>query len=194
MKRIVIIVLAFVLILCPAVADSSILSLPSMAGLTPELTDNPDGSFFCDFSAMDSNNSSISWSDSEHVYTVSGSPEIIAQAYVDALALGGWDSCRYIIAGSTRMSYGTASNQIFTMPEDYLSGVEQSLDVHVSAPEASQVPATEHTYVLNTNTKKFHFSDCSSVNKIKSKNRKDYTGTRDDLIANGYSPCGNCNP
>lgn len=53
---------------------------------------------------------------------------------------------------------------------------------------------TEGTYVLNTNTMKFHRPDCPSVDKMASKNRQDYTGSRDDLIAQGYEPCKNCNP
>ncbi|MCD7724958.1 MAG: DNA/RNA non-specific endonuclease [Clostridiales bacterium] len=50
------------------------------------------------------------------------------------------------------------------------------------------------TYILNTNTKKFHYPDCSSVSQMSEKNKKEYTGNRDDLISQGYSPCGNCNP
>jgi competence protein ComEC len=49
-------------------------------------------------------------------------------------------------------------------------------------------------YVLNTNTKKFHYPSCSSVKSIKDSNRSDYEGSRDDVISMGYSPCGRCNP
>lgn len=50
------------------------------------------------------------------------------------------------------------------------------------------------SYVLNTNSKKFHHTSCKSVKKIAAHNRSEYTGTRDELIAMGYSPCGNCHP
>ena len=30
--------------------------------------------------------------------------------------------------------------------------------------------------------------------QMKAKNRKDYTGTRDEIIAMGYQPCKRCNP
>lgn len=50
------------------------------------------------------------------------------------------------------------------------------------------------SYVLNTNSMKFHYASCSSAQKISRKNRKDYTGSRDDLINQGYSPCGYCHP
>lgn len=50
------------------------------------------------------------------------------------------------------------------------------------------------TYVVNTNTGKFHLPSCSSVETIKPKNRKDFTGSRDELIQEGYTPCKRCNP
>lgn len=50
------------------------------------------------------------------------------------------------------------------------------------------------TYILNTNTKKFHYPFCGSVHKMKEKNKKAFDGTRDQAIAAGYSPCGNCHP
>ena len=50
------------------------------------------------------------------------------------------------------------------------------------------------TYVVNTNTEKFHYPTCKSVDKIKEKNRMDFSGTREELIAAGYSPCGSCKP
>lgn len=50
------------------------------------------------------------------------------------------------------------------------------------------------TYILNTNTKKFHLPNCSSVNKMKDSNKEEYTGSRDDVINRGYEPCKKCNP
>ena len=49
-------------------------------------------------------------------------------------------------------------------------------------------------YVLNTNTKKFHYPSCGSVKKMKDKNKDFFTGTRDEVISQGYDPCGNCHP
>lgn len=50
------------------------------------------------------------------------------------------------------------------------------------------------TYVLNTNTKKFHYPTCSSVETIKANNRSDYSGDRESLVQKGYSACKRCNP
>jgi DNA-entry nuclease len=49
-------------------------------------------------------------------------------------------------------------------------------------------------YVLNTSSHKFHLPDCSGISGMKAENRQDYTGTREDLIAQGYAPCGICDP
>lgn len=63
-----------------------------------------------------------------------------------------------------------------------------------SKPETSEDEDIELDYVLNTNTKKFHYTSCKSVEEIKDKNREDYHGTRDKVIDRGFSPCGRCKP
>lgn len=50
------------------------------------------------------------------------------------------------------------------------------------------------TYILNTNTKKFHLSTCSSVKKIKPENYQEFNGKKEDIINQGYEGCKNCNP
>ena len=60
--------------------------------------------------------------------------------------------------------------------------------------EASNPVSTGTDYILNTNTHKFHYSNCSSVNQMAERNKQAYTGTRDEVIAMGYSPCGRCHP
>ena len=49
-------------------------------------------------------------------------------------------------------------------------------------------------YVLNTNSKKFHDPDCGSVKDMNEHNKQEYSGSRADLIADGYEPCGSCKP
>lgn len=49
-------------------------------------------------------------------------------------------------------------------------------------------------YILNTSSKKFHYPDCGSAKKIAAKNYAESSVSRDSLIAQGYSPCGNCDP
>ena len=45
-----------------------------------------------------------------------------------------------------------------------------------------------------TNSMKFHYSYCGSAGLISKKNKVYYFGTREEVIAKGYSPCGNCDP
>ena len=52
----------------------------------------------------------------------------------------------------------------------------------------------EMTYILNTSSKKFHDPDCAGAKTMKESNKQTYTGSRDDVIAEGYSPCGTCKP
>ena len=63
-----------------------------------------------------------------------------------------------------------------------------------SAEQDGSDAKEEQDYVLNKNTKKFHYPWCSSADDIKAKNRKEYTGTREEVISQGYVPCKRCNP
>lgn len=59
---------------------------------------------------------------------------------------------------------------------------------------AAQTESVTASYVANMNTMKFHYPSCSSADDIKAKNRWDFEGTREELIAQGYVPCKRCNP
>lgn len=87
---------------------------------------------------------------------------------------GGWSATATVGASTlSPISIAAASDQAVTSSND--------------------TPTTV-TYVVNKNTGKFHYPSCSSVPKIKAKNRMDTNQTRDELIAQGYVPCKNCNP
>lgn len=58
----------------------------------------------------------------------------------------------------------------------------------------NQGASEQQDYILNVKNKKFHKPDCSAASDISSANKQDFTGTRDQLIARGYSPCGICKP
>ena len=49
-------------------------------------------------------------------------------------------------------------------------------------------------YILNTNSRKFHLSSCSSVEKIAGHNYAEFTGTAEELEAMGYVGCKQCKP
>lgn len=51
---------------------------------------------------------------------------------------------------------------------------------------------TEDTYVLNTSRMKIHRPSCQSVKKIAPQNYATSSSSLDELLAQGYSTCGNC--
>ncbi len=61
-------------------------------------------------------------------------------------------------------------------------------------PPEEDITLEEATYILNTNTDRFHRLDCSGAPEPSSQNYELTDKTREELIADGYSPCGTCNP
>lgn len=76
---------------------------------------------------------------------------------------------------------------------DYSTGKSQLIEADSTSENSTNAIKTER-YILNENSKKIHRSTCSSVEKISVKNAREYTGTKDELTAKGYSPCGLCKP
>lgn len=74
------------------------------------------------------------------------------------------------------------------------NAVTAAVQEKTSAEQDGGNAKEEQDYVLNKNTKKFHYPWCSSADDIKKKNRKDFTGTREEVISQGYVPCKRCNP
>ena len=71
---------------------------------------------------------------------------------------------------------------------DYSDGSSRPADSQ-SSPENE-----EAVYIVNTNTRRFHLPSCSSVREMKESNRENFTGSREELIEEGYIPCGKCRP
>ena len=70
---------------------------------------------------------------------------------------------------------------------NYTAGRDMSLD-------GSDFHAEDYTYILNTRTHKFHLPDCGSVSEMSVRNRRGSDKSREDLIREGYDPCGTCRP
>lgn len=82
--------------------------------------------------------------------------------------------------------YSEASSELFLLPVE--------LDNNNTPASKDLNPENQVTYVLNTNTKKFHYPYCSSVSDMKPTNREDFYGTREEAISAGYKACKRCNP
>lgn len=82
---------------------------------------------------------------------------------------------------------------------DYTAGNRQDIPAQPQTEAAVQtsewsVTSSGSGYILNISTKKFHYPDCKSVDKMSEKNKKATDEDRESIIAQGYDPCGNCNP
>ncbi|MCR5034354.1 MAG: DNA/RNA non-specific endonuclease [Clostridia bacterium] len=72
---------------------------------------------------------------------------------------------------------------------DYKTG-----ETTVTDEELADMQRFERGYVLNNNTMKFHYPSCKSVSDMAEHNKEYVTTSREELIKEGYSPCGNCEP
>lgn len=77
---------------------------------------------------------------------------------------------------------------------DYLNGESKIDENYNDGVNDSDDSDMDECYVINTNTKKFHSMECSSVEKISEGNKLTYYGSRDEVILQGFEPCGNCKP
>ena len=87
----------------------------------------------------------------------------------------------------------TESNK--TVEDTGTQGEEQQ-QAEVQVEESAVNAATQNTqdYILNTNTKKFHYPNCSSVDQMSEKNKRLVNDTAENIRAMGYEPCKRCNP
>ncbi len=80
--------------------------------------------------------------------------------------------------------------------EDVVVGDEAKVNEgNVDPGEAEgEAVSGEATYIVNTNTGKFHIPSCSSIDDMKEENALETTWSREEVVGQGYSPCGRCKP
>lgn len=64
----------------------------------------------------------------------------------------------------------------------------------LSESPKADVRAGEHTYILNSSTKKFHDPDCFSIRLMSESNKVWFVGQREEVLEMGYTPYGHCCP
>ena len=74
---------------------------------------------------------------------------------------------------------------------DYATGESWQ---ETETPTAVQNPEQTQSYILNTNSRKFHREGCGQGQQTKAENKELYTGTRQALVDDGYTPAGCCDP
>lgn len=87
-----------------------------------------------------------------------------------------------------------ATSSYYSSSDTYSSNSDKASSSVKGSGSANTSAGEKHTYILNTNSKKFHYESCSAVEQMSDSNKKEFTGTRSELIDDGYSPCGICNP
>jgi DNA-entry nuclease len=107
--------------------------------------------------------------------------------------------------GDSWLDDEAASNEVTASAEVTEAVAAASPDV-TETPDEADAPAEsdasvetttttgQSTYVLNTRSMRFHYPSCSGVATMSENNKSSYTGSREDLIAQGYTPCGQCQP
>lgn len=63
-----------------------------------------------------------------------------------------------------------------------------------STGSKAEIADDDITYILNTKGKKFHLPDCDAVKTMSEKNKAASDKSREELIKEGYEPCGSCRP
>ena len=76
----------------------------------------------------------------------------------------------------------------------YVYNVQPGITIDYATGESWTSEVTATHYVLNTSSKKFRLPECSGARDMKDSNRQDYQGNRDQLLEQGYTPCGLCHP
>ena len=86
----------------------------------------------------------------------------------------------------------------------YAYNVQPEIEIDYATGESWEAPAAgENTsaqkeqkekYVLNVKSHKFHKPDCAGIKDISGENKKEVRTTRQQLIDQGYEPCGRCKP
>ena len=94
----------------------------------------------------------------------------------------------YNVQPGIAINYETGDSQLSSASDT------DKVNKSTEASETESSDATTSTYVINENTHKFHKPECSSVSQMNPANRKEYTGSRQDLISKGYDPCQSCKP
>ncbi len=75
---------------------------------------------------------------------------------------------------------------------DYATGESRESGASVQPSDALTVLVAK--YVLNTKSKKIHLPECTSVDKIEESNKMVTDKSKEELIDEGYTPCGSCKP
>lgn len=76
---------------------------------------------------------------------------------------------------------------------DYATGENWEAGTDTDAEDPSTLPGAQD-YVVNRSNGKFHLPTCRYAESMSASNREEIRAPRSWMMANGYDPCGVCNP
>lgn len=105
-------------------------------------------------------------------------------------------------SSGTDLYWNTASSESWQTGEEGVIPVEKTeaetaTETETDSSYLGDVQKNERgegSYVININTQKFHLPGCSSVGDMAEKNKETTDLLKDELLNQGYSPCGRCKP
>lgn len=94
----------------------------------------------------------------------------------------------YNVQPGIEIDYADGASRIAQMPAE--NSPQETFKIDDREENSGETEVRE--YILNTNSKRIHLPDCSSVGSMAEHNKEEYTGTIQELKEKGYQPCGNC--
>lgn len=103
--------------------------------------------------------------------------------------------CRGVLLEAESIEDGGQGVEFSVFCANVQPGIAIDYDTGASREEnAAPAPTETREYVLNTSSMRFHLPECDSVAAMSANNRAYATENRDELIREGFVPCGNCKP
>ena len=82
----------------------------------------------------------------------------------------------------------------------FVYNCQPGIEINYSDGESREIASDSDTadeeisYIINLSSRRFHIPSCASAADIAQSNRMEYSGGRQELIDQGYVPCGRCKP
>lgn len=174
-----------------AASISGVLTYVKGQGYTPKAKTDKSTPVSITYSEQFTGKDTLTWYTGAKRYTVTASgtsaKKKLRATFNGALKKYAWKMGSYTIDDT--LVFGLKVDGART-PVKSISAFRTTVKKYVTERASAKV----RSYIINTNSKKFHLSTCKDGNRTSAKNRRDVKTTRTSLIAMGYEPCKNCKP
>jgi DNA-entry nuclease len=99
-----------------------------------------------------------------------------------------------VASGVLMEAYSVEDNGSGLQYNVYCYNVQPGVEINYATGEnwLANVEGEVETFIVNTNSNKFHLPNCDNAASISEKNKKVVESTYQMLMKQGYSPCGQC--